>query len=390
MHDAISSGHCGIKKTIYSVTRLFYWPNMVEFITSYIRSCRRCQISKAVCLKHAGLLQPLEIPRRRWTHISCDFITDLPISTNKYDSIWVIVDRLTKMAHFIPTHKTVNAPRLCELFLLHIVRLHGFPLDIVSDRDVRFTSNTWQTFLKELKINPSMSTAFHPESDGQTERTNRTIMTMLRCYILTDETRWDLYLPVLELAYNSQYHESIKMSPFEALIGENPLRLGDPDLDGLATQVIDYKDMPKDFEMILNRVRNSINSAQIKYKKNADIGRRIESYSVGEEVYLSTSNLLLPGSNKFKQKYIGPYKIVEIRGPNKLSYKLDLPPTFGLVHDIFNISQLKKYLKPSKITDRNQDFIEKLKIGKHFEYEVSDIIAEQIDKKGDKHYLVNW
>ena len=171
-HDSKVAGHFGQDKTIELVRRNFWWPKMDQSIIEFIRSCPNCQKDKSRRHRQYGLLSPLELPHAPWQSIAMDVITDLPPS-NGCTEPWVIIDRFTKMAHFVPLLKEEKkAQDLCQVFAREVWRLHGIPNDIISDRDARFTSTTWQVFLSILGIRPRMSTSFHPQTDGQTERTN--------------------------------------------------------------------------------------------------------------------------------------------------------------------------------------------------------------------------
>ena len=148
-----------------------------------------------------------------------DFITGLPCTQRKYDSIWVIVDRLTKSAHFLPVRTPYSADDYARLYVREIVRLHGVPTSIISDRGAQFTANFWRSFQKGLGTHVNLSTTFHPQTDGQAERTIQTLEDMLRSYIIDFKGSWDDHLPLIEFAYNNSYHSSIQMAPYEALYG---------------------------------------------------------------------------------------------------------------------------------------------------------------------------
>jgi hypothetical protein len=182
-HDSKIAGHFGQDKTIELIRRNFWWPRMDKTIIDYIQSCVECQKDKAARHLKYGLLQPLELPYAPWRSIAMDFITDLPESSG-CDQLWVVVDRFTKMAHFIPLQKNGKTTEdLARIFAKEIWKLHGLPTDIVSDRDSRFTSTTWKAFIGTLGIKPRISTAFHPQTDGQTERLNQTIEAYLRSFV---------------------------------------------------------------------------------------------------------------------------------------------------------------------------------------------------------------
>ena len=194
---------------------------MRETIKRYIKNCDTCQRSKAVRHAPYGLLQPNEVPDQPWRSIAMDFITDLP-NSNGYDTILVVIDRLTKMSHFIPCRKELDAQQFATLFMQHIVRLHGIPRDIIADRGSLITSELWKETRKNLGIERRLSTAFHPQTDGQTERTNAILEQYLRSYINYQQDNWSALLAIAEFAYNNGYQGAIKTTPFYANYGRNP------------------------------------------------------------------------------------------------------------------------------------------------------------------------
>ena len=213
-HDAPSGGHLGKAKTIEQVKRRFYWPRMDAEIAQYVTSCDSCQRNKPSQQAKIGLLQPLPVPERPWQWVSLDLITQLPRSRAGHDAIVVFVDKLTKMVHYVPTTTNVTAPQLATIFVREVCRLHGVPDAILSDRDPRFTAHFWRALWKQLGTTLTMSTAYHPQTDGQTERANRTLEEMLRHYVDWRQHDWDEYLSVLELAFNNAQQASTGFSPF--------------------------------------------------------------------------------------------------------------------------------------------------------------------------------
>jgi len=199
-HDSKIAGHFGTYKTIGRVRANFYWPKMDENITDYVRSCDVCQRNKVIRHKKYGLLEPLEVPMRPWTAISMDFIVGLPKSDG-YTKIWVIVDRFSKMAHFIRLRTEEDIKELALTFVKEIWRLHGLPESIVFDRDTQFTSKFWTSLMQLLQVKLNLSTAFYPESDGQTERVNQTLEQYLRRYCSYQQDHWVSLLPFAERAY---------------------------------------------------------------------------------------------------------------------------------------------------------------------------------------------
>lgn len=211
-HDHITAGHFGVRKTLERLSRDYYFPKMASFVEDYVNSCDLCQRNKHSTHKLYGLLNQLSVPIRPWSSISMDFIVKLPpsklsgsIDTTKYDSIWVVVDRLTKMAHFIPCQETMNATQLAKLYLIHLFPIHGLPDNVISDRGTLFTSNFMRALCSLLGVKQKLSTAFHPQTDGQTERTNQTLEQFLRIYCNYQQSNWSDLLAFAAFAYNSAH-----------------------------------------------------------------------------------------------------------------------------------------------------------------------------------------
>jgi hypothetical protein len=219
MHNVPYVGHPGYQKTIATVKSQYYWSCMKKEVVDFIAKCLACQKVKAEHRHPTGLLQPLPIPEWKWEVVTMDFITKLPRTNKQHDSIMVVVDKLTKAAHFIPVKFTHKEANIDDIYLKEIARLHGIPKTIVSDRDPKFSSNFWKGLFKGFGTNLHFSTTYHPESDGKTERVNQVIEDMLRMYVMDKPSKWEDYLHLVEFSYNNGYQASLKMSPFEALYG---------------------------------------------------------------------------------------------------------------------------------------------------------------------------
>ena len=192
---------------------------MKKEIAEFVSKCLQCQQVKAEHQRPAGLLQPLPIPEWKWEHLTMDFVVGLPRTPRGMNSIWVIVDRLTKSAHFLPVKTQYNADKLAVIYVNEIVRLHGVPVSIVSDRDPKFVSRFWQSLQDAMGTELKFSTTFHPQTDGQSERTIQTLEDMLRMCVLDFQESWETHLPLVEFTYNNSYNSSIEMAPYEALYG---------------------------------------------------------------------------------------------------------------------------------------------------------------------------
>ncbi|GMF51916.1 unnamed protein product [Phytophthora fragariaefolia] len=209
-HDAVSAGHPGFYKTYLAEREKYLWPKMMKYIQRYVYTCEMCQRNKARQNKPPGLLQPLDIPKGRWTDISMDFVVSLPVSTNGNNVIMVIVDRLTKRAKFIAMKTIDTTTDIADVFMKNYVKDHGLPKTIVSDQDTKFTSRLWQRIVKALGPQHNLSSAFRPQTDGQTERTNRFIGDYLRGVINPAQNDWNDYLHLAEFAYIRRVHSTME------------------------------------------------------------------------------------------------------------------------------------------------------------------------------------
>ncbi|PKA60527.1 hypothetical protein AXF42_Ash017933 [Apostasia shenzhenica] len=312
-----------------------------------------------------------------------NFVCGLPKSKG-FDAIWVIVDRLTKSAHFLLIKMTHLLEHLAKLYIDEIMRLHGIPTSIISDRDPRFASRLWSSLQKAMGTKLSFSIAYHSETDGQSERTIQTLEDMLRACAMDFEKNWKKYLPLVEFSHNNSYHASIRMAPYEALYGRkcrSPLywdEVGERRILG-----------PEIIEVTLQKIkiiRERLLAAQSRQKAYADTRRRDIYFETGEHVFLKVSprkRIYRFGiKGKLKQKYIGPFEI--IRQVGKSAYELALPPELAGIHNVFHISSLRKYVadpnhvlkyeplniqpdlsyeeKPVKILDRKEKVLRKCTI----------------------------
>ena len=254
------------------------------------------------------------------------------------------MDRLTKSAHFLPVSMSYTVDALCKLYVKEIVRLHGVPTSIVSDRDPRFTSKFWGGFQKAMGTTLDMSTTFHPQTDGQTERVNQVLEDMLRACVMDFKGSWEDHLQLIEFAYNNSYHSSIGMAPYEALYGRpcrSPIcwaEVGDSELLG--------PDIVQETTEKVSIIRDRIRTAQSRQKSYADLKRRQVEFDVGDHVFLKVSPtkgvVRFGKKGKLAPRYVGPFEILEKVGV--LAYRLALPPTMSGVHNVFHVSLLRKYV----------------------------------------------
>ena len=340
-HDTRIAGHLGVDKTLVYLSRNYFWPSMKRTVQQYVRSCEHCQRNKSGNRAPAGLLQPLPTPAGKWEQVTMDLIVQLPKTRRGYDAIVTFVDRLTKMVHFVPTTTSVDAPGLALIFFTHVFKYHGLPKIIVSDRDPRFTSAFWSALWKLVGTKLSLSTAFHPQSDGQTERMHRTLEDMLRSYVSVRHDDWDLHLAAAEFAYNNSRQASTGYSPFYLNYGFHPRTPADIAAGNEPVQAA--VDWLQAFESDQRLAQDSLAKAQQRQAQYADQRRSDLEFQEGSRVLLSTANLTQPGqgrSRKFQAKWIGPFRVIEKLSP--VAYRLALPSSFK-IHPVFHASLLKAY-----------------------------------------------
>jgi len=239
-HNEKMSGHVVITKTVDLVSHSFHWEDLRTSVEDYVRHCNACQRHKASTRKHAGLMQPLPIPGRCWESVSMDLIVKLPQTAANHDSILVFVDRLSKMVHLVPTTESLDAIGFARLFVDHVVRLHGMPATLVFDRGPQFNIKFWEHVCKLTGLRRCMSSAYHPQTDGQTKRTNRTLEEMLRSYVAPDRLDWDKHLACAEFAINNSWQESVRNTPFFLNYGQHPLTPASLSLPHIVSKASDF------------------------------------------------------------------------------------------------------------------------------------------------------
>ena len=347
-HNSKFSIHPGSTKMYQDLKKNFWWPDMKREIADWVNKCYTCQRVKAEHQRPSGLIQPLNIPEWKWEHIAMDFIVGLPRTRANHDAIWIIVDRLTKTAHFLPINEKFTMEKLVQLYLKEIVTRHGVPVSIVSDRDPRFNSRFWRQFQESLGTKLNMSTAYHPQTDGQSERTIQTIEDMLRVCAIDFSGSWDDHLPLVEFAYNNSYHSSIGMPPYEALYGRkcrSPICW-----DEVGERKILGPELVQHTSETVQLIRKRLLAAQDRQRKYADPSRKDVNFETGEAVLLKVSpwkGLTRFGKKgKLAPRYIGPFEILNCVG--KVAYELALPPQYHHIHNVFHVSLLKKYNPDSR------------------------------------------
>jgi hypothetical protein len=372
-HDLAIAGHPGFIQTYNKIARSYFWPKMSMEIRNHVKKCDACQRTKSLTHPPAGELQPLPIPKRPWRSIGMDFLGPLPESKNGNDMILVIIDRLTKMAHFIPTTMEVTSKHLAELFLRYVFQYHGLPDSIVSDRDPRFTSHFWKNLNKILGIKLLMSTAEHPQTDGQSEATVKVIQKLIRPFVFQGQD-WETLLPSLEFAYNDTQQSSTGKTPFYLNYGYHPkgtYRHAD-------TNTPHAEDHIQYLLRLQEAARDAINDAQTVQARYANQHRsNIPPIKVGDWVLLRRKK-----AQKTKLAPIadGPFQVLEI-GTNSVRLKF---PKNSRAHPWVNISRVQLYFGP-----RPEIFTEPPKDDIDHDYPVDRIMGHKV-MNGVDHYYIHW
>jgi len=390
LHDAPYSGHVGTTKTLQAVRRLYWWPSVRKDVTDYVLTCASCQRNKASSQKPAGLLQPLPIPSAPWSSVSMDFVTHLPKTPAGFDAIVVFVNSLTKMVHMAPTHTTVTAEGTALLFENHVWKLHGIPENLVTDRGSVFTGRFLTELMRLIGTKHSCSTAYHPQSDGQTERVNRVLEDMLRHYVGSlRHGDWSECLSAAEFAINNSYHESIGTTPFRLNFGRDPrLPLSIP--TSRLPAVAQFADR---MEKGLSQAKLCLQAAQQRQKAYYDAKRRDVSFAEGEEVLLCTKNINMrrhgdTGSTpKLLPKWIGPFKVAAVIG--KGAYRLELPHNMK-IHDVFHVSLLKPFRSDGRVQPPDPIICEE--DGQEY-FLLERVLDHRVRTRGRRRfreYLVKW
>ena len=391
IHYSPYTVHPGVTKMYHDLKEVYWWPNMKGDVARFVSKCLACQQVKFEHQRPSGLLQEIQLPEWKWDQVTMDFVVGLPKTQRGYDSVWVIVDRLTKSAHFLEVKTTFSAAQYAQLYVDQIVRLHGVPSVIISDRGAQFTSRFWQKFQEALGTSLHFSTAFHPQTDGQSERTIQTLEDMLRLCVMDFKGSWDHFLPLIEFAYNNSYHSTIGMAPYEALYGRkcrSPVCWVEP-----GEKQLEGPDLIRETMEKVPIIQQRIKTAFSRQKSYADPKRKDVQFSVGDHVFLKISPMKgvmrFGKKGKLSPRYIGPFEILDRVG--KVSYRLALPPSMGHVHPIFHISMLRRYVPdPSHVLQTQEIEVDESLSYEELPVQVMDRQIRQLRNKSIPMVKVLW
>ena len=400
-HDA--AGHFGQKRTVKKICDLFYWSGIRDEVEDYCRSCEVCAAHKSSNQLPAGLLRPLPIPDEPWQVIGIDFVGPLPLSKEGYDFIMTVTDKFSKYLLLAACRTTIDMPQAARLLLNMLLPQHAMPEAIISDRDPRFTGSMWAEAMRTLGIKLKTSTAYHPQTDGQTERANRTMQTTLAMYAEKRPKDWPDFLQTVAAAYNDTVHESTGQEPAR-ILGRNTrdrammsALLGDTRLRQVRSE--EARKLLDGLKSTWEEARERLIRQRARMKLHADTKRREVTYQPGDLVLLSTRNLRMRGGRKLKAKWIGPFQVTEVLGGG-LSVKLDLPEQYSRLWHTFHIENVKAYHE-SKLTwpGRKQPprALPRLVKGKK-QWDVERVLDKTVEEEEDEDgqkvmttwYLLKW
>jgi hypothetical protein len=380
LHNSGLGGHSGVLATYQRIKQSFTWPGLKKDVVQYVAACQICQQAKSEHVKLPGRLQPLPIPPSAWHTVSLDFIEGLPTS-NKYNTILVVIDKFTKFAHFLPLRHPYTAASIAQIFVDNVYKNHGLPEVIISDRDKIFISKFWQQLFRLADTTLNLSSSYHPQTDGQTERLNQCLETYLRCLVHAKPEQWAKWLPQAEYWYNTTHHSALGKSPFEVLYGRKPRHFA-TQLESLPGKT-DVEGWLKERADMIPLIKQHLERAQRRMQCQADKNRSEREFSVGDRVYLRLqpyvqTSVAMRSSQKLGFKFFGPYLILQKIG--KVAYKLQLPPT-ARIHPVVHVSQLKKAVKP---IDEVSTSIPIALMRMHVQVQPQTIVGERMVRRGNK------
>ncbi|GJP70681.1 hypothetical protein CLOP_g1588 [Closterium sp. NIES-67] len=343
-------------------------------------------LSRPAHQKKTGLLQPLPILEQPWQVVSLDFITGLPTTTSGHGAIPVIIDKFSKMGHFIPTHTTARTEETAQLFIRYIISQHGIPTTLISDRDPKFTSKFWKELMSLLGTKLAMSSAYHPQTDGQTERLNQIVEQLLRAACKDEISKWDLHLPVLEFAYNNATHAATGQTTFFLCYGRHPLM---PQKPTRSATVQPAHDFITTMHLFWDRTHKRLLDIQQQQKRQADCHRTDHTITVGDQVLLDTRNINISHlPSKLRPRFCGPFLVEAQVTP--ATFRLRLPTTWK-IHNAFHVQLLKPYRDPNTVfTGRQPPPPPPVLIHDEPEYEVESVFAHHRRRNGTVEFLICW
>ena len=385
-HDSRVTGHPGRWKTLELVSRNYWWPGISRFIDRYVRGCDACNRVKTFPGTPAGPLMPNPVPTRRWQVVTVDLIGELPQSRG-YDAIFVAVDRLGKRVRIAPTNTTVESAGVARLFLHNVWRHHGLFDQVISDRGPQFVSNFTRELYRMLGIKLSASTAFHPQTDGQTERVNQEIEAYLRLFCNFQQDDWADWLPMAEFALNNRVHASTRTTPFRLDTGQDPRMGFEPRREGVRQ---DVRDFVSGMERASEEAQAALERAASDMARFYDAHRDVKlEFEVGDQVWLDSRNIRTTRPvKKLDDKWFGPFPITHKYSRN--AYRLKLHPALK-VHPTFHISLLRRHVPDTIVGRQPTEAPEPVTVDGEEQWELEAITQSRRYGRWKKlQYFVSW
>jgi len=406
VHDGITgTAHSGYEKTYKRISQMFYWPKMSQDIKKFVFSCPICQQIKHKRHAPYGVLQAIPIPNQPFEVVTMDLITDLPES-NGYDAIYVLICKLTKYAFFIPCTTKLSEKDAAKLFFDNIVCHVGLPIQIISDRDSRWRNDFWKEVCQYMGTRRALTTAYHPQADGQTEILNQTVEIALRAYTNFDRNNWSELLPKISFTYNNTPHSATGYSPSQLLYGFKPKEpisyIMDSDNQSIHRPSLDdimkpeSKEFINEFDGMRTAAKDALRRAQAVFENNYNQAHYPISFQIGDQVMINVHSLQLPDvtqgkGKKLTRRFEGPFEVIDKL--SDITYQLRIPHEYD-IHPVISIAHLEKYTNsPKEFGERNklEPLRQKQKVTE--EFEILEIVKERRTKKRGrnyKEYQCNW
>ena len=396
-HDNPLAEHFGIKKTWELIARKYFWPSLRANVEAYVKRCDVYLALKAIRQKFYGDLHLLPIPTHQWKDLLMDFVTGLPVSVDwkgdSYNSILIIIDQLAKMGHYEPVKVTIDAPGLTEVIINVVVCHHDLSDSIVTNQGSFFTSRFWSSLCYFLGIKRRLSTAFHPQTDGQTKRQNSTMEAYLWAFINFEQNDWAKLLPIVKFAYNNAKNASTGHTPFKLNCGYHPCVSCKEDVDPRSKSK-SADELSTDLRQLMTVYWENLHHAQELQKRAYDKGTKPRSYAPSDKVWLNSKYIKTKRNRKLESKFFGPFQVLHLVG--KQVYKLELPKKWR-IYDIFHVSLLELDTTKKERVDENAATQLEFEAGNNKKYEVegirdSVVYAKELEAEHlpELYYLVSW
>jgi len=380
------AGHPGHWKTLELVSRNYWWPQMSRYIRQYVNTCDLCLRMKPIRQAPVGELHPLWIPDSRWDMLSMDFVVELPLSSG-HNAVMTLVDSVSKRAHFILTHTTVTAEGAARLFLHQVWKFHGLPKGIISDHRPQFIARFTRELYRLLGIKLASSTAWHPQTDRQTERVNQELDQYLWLFVNERQDNWYDLLPMAEFQHNNHVHSTTQQTPFLLNTGRLPRMGFEPQQNSSGLETVN--EFTERMRTAIEEAKSTIRKAQDDMKRYYDRQRTpAPVFKPGDKVFLDVSDIWTTHpSQKLSHRWLGPFVVEQQIGP--MAYHLKLPHRMKQLHLVFNVVKLTPAPDDPITGRKTEDHPPPIVINREAEWEVEEILDSHWHRRRFQ-YLIKW